>query len=159
MAKVQAGIEIVVFDIGRQRFGLAVDHVDRVLRAVALTPVPNAPAIVEGLINIAGTPLAALDLRKRFGLRAKPVDASDVLVVARAGGRKVAIRADRAMGVVKVGPAEVSDPRTILAGDVPIAGVAVLQDGLVLVQDPEAFLTQSEALELDRVMAPEAAAP
>ena len=158
MAQARAGLEIVVFDLGQQRFGLMIDDVERVLRAVALTPLPNAASLVEGLFCMAGAPIAVLDIRKRFGLPPKPIDVDDLLIVTRAGDRRVAIRAERGAGVVKIDPAGVRDAKSIAAMDPQISGVATLSDGVVLVHDPGAFLTQAEAVELDRLI-PEPTTP
>jgi purine-binding chemotaxis protein CheW len=158
MARAQAVLDVVLFSLGKHRFGLMIDDVERVLRAVALTPLPNAPAIVEGLISVAGAPVAVLDIRKRFGLRPRPIDVDDVLIITRTGERHVAIRADRVIGVVKVDPADVRDAKAVASMDPQIAGVASLSDGVVLLHDPQSFLTQAEAIELSKTM-PEPVAP
>lgn len=69
----------MAFDVGRQHCGLVVEDVERAPRAV--TPAPKAPEIVEGLINVAGTPVAVFDICKRLGFRPKPVDIGDVLIL------------------------------------------------------------------------------
>ena len=154
MVEAQAALEIVVFALGQERFGLAVRDVERVLRAVASTPLPNAPAIVEGVVSLAGEPVAVLDLRGRFALPPKPVEITDMLIVTRAAGRRVAIRADRVAGVVKVAAADIRAAETVAPMAVQIAGVAMLPDGVVLLHDPDAFLTQSEAVELAALTTP-----
>ena len=153
MAGRQAIVEIVAFDLGRQRCGLIAADVERVLRAVAVTPLPNAPAVIEGLISIAGAPVAVVDFRKRLGLRPKSIELDDVLIVTRAGDRRVAIRADRAAGVIKVAAADIHDttalgPLGTQVGAAQVVGVATLPDGIILIHDPQAFLTQAEAAEL-----------
>src|SRR5437870_13646015 len=89
-------LEILVFEVGGQRYGLPAAEVREILRAVAIVPLPRAPAIIEGIINIRGTVVPVLDLRTRFRLPAKPVEPADHLVVAWAGERLVAVRVDRA---------------------------------------------------------------
>jgi purine-binding chemotaxis protein CheW len=158
MAQAKAGLEIVVFDLGRQRFGLLAEDVERVLRAVALTPLPNAPAIVEGLISIAGAPVAVLDIRKRFSLGSKLIDVNDLLIITRAGERRVAVRADRALGVVKIDQADVRDAKAVAPMGPQIAGVVALPDGVVLIHNPQAFLTQAETIDLAKLI-PEPVAP
>jgi purine-binding chemotaxis protein CheW len=159
MVQAQAVLEIVVFDLGQLRCGLVAADVERVVRAVTLTPLPNAPAIVEGLINIAGAPVAVLDIRKRFGLHLKPLEVDDVLVITHAGDRRVAIRADRVIGIIKIDPADIRDASTVAPMDPQIAGVAMLPDGVVLLHDPKAFLAQAEAIELDTLISAEPVAP
>jgi purine-binding chemotaxis protein CheW len=148
MAGSKAIVEIVAFDLGRLRCGLIAADVERVLRAVAMTPLPNAPAVIEGLISIAGSPVAVVDIRKRLGLRPKSIDLADVLIVTRAGDRRVAIRADRAAGVIKVAAADIHDATAVGPMAAQVVGVATLPDGIILIHDPRAFLTQAEAADL-----------
>lgn len=153
MVQVGTALEIVAFELDRQRFGLVVHDVERVLRAAASTPLPKAPAIVEGVLSLAGDPIPVLDLRARFELPSRPVGLTDMLIVTRAADRRVAIRADRVTGVIKVAAAAIREAKTVAPMAVQIAGVAVLPDGVVLLHDPAAFLTQSEAIELAKLTA------
>lgn len=59
---------LVVFLVGRERYGLPLRHVVETDRLPAITPVPNLPAFVRGVANLRGEILALLDLRTLFGL-------------------------------------------------------------------------------------------
>lgn len=144
-----AALDIVLFDVGRQRYGLSLADVERVIRAVAVTPLAGAPAIIEGVINLHGAIAPVLDLRARFGHRARRMGVDDVLIVARAGHRQVAIRADHAVGLARIDPAELHDPAAVTPGGALVAGIATLPDGIVLVHDLKTFLTQAEEDQLD----------
>jgi purine-binding chemotaxis protein CheW len=58
--------ELLIFEIGASRFGLPSADVREVLRAVTIVPLPGAPPIVEGLINVRGRIVPVLDIRRRF---------------------------------------------------------------------------------------------
>jgi len=81
-------MELLIFELAGQRYGLAVDDVREVVHAVSISPLPKAPAVVEGVINVRGTVTAVLDIRRRFGHPAKPLAPSDHFVLARAGERQ-----------------------------------------------------------------------
>jgi purine-binding chemotaxis protein CheW len=145
-------VDIVVFEVGGQRYGLAAADVDKLERAVTIVPLPRAPPIIEGVINVRGALVAVLDLRSRFRLPARPVEHTDHLVLARVDGRRVAIRADRALGLRRISPREVEDAATALPGVEYVAGVAKLDDGLVLIHDLRTFLSQAETEVLDAAL-------
>ena len=89
--------------------------VRELVRAVAITPLPNAPAVIEGVVNVRGRVLPVLDVRARFRLPAKPLDPSDHFIVASAGPRGVILRVDRATHLALVDEASVQaagDART-----------------------------------------------
>src|SRR5579859_4923286 len=49
-------------------FGVDVLNVQEVLRFQQMTPVPQAPRVIEGLINLRGQIVTAIDMRRRLGL-------------------------------------------------------------------------------------------
>ena len=53
-------------------FGVDVLHVQEVLRFQQMTHVPQAPEVVEGLINLRGQIVTAIDMRRRLGCRHEP---------------------------------------------------------------------------------------
>jgi purine-binding chemotaxis protein CheW len=142
-------LDIVVFEAGGQRYGLPAADVREVLRAAALTPLPGAPAVIEGVLNVRGAIVTVLDLRARFRLPPKVLEPSDHLIVATAGPRVVALRADRALGLVRLAADLVEDPRRLVPGTEYVAGVAPVEDGLLLIHDLRTFLSASEAATLD----------
>ena len=94
-----ATTELLKFELGRQLFGIPLRDVSEVVRAVSVAPLPKAPPIIEGVINLRGTIIPVLDIRARFKLPPKGIGPSDHLVVARAKDRVVAVRVDRALEI------------------------------------------------------------
>lgn len=141
-------VDLLVFELAAQRFGVALAAVREVVHAVAITRLPGAPAVVEGAIDVRGRVVPVLDLRSRFGLPRKELTLDEHLILALAGGRLVAIRADRVSWLYEVAAAEVESAAAVTPALQQIAGVAKLPDGLVLIHDLETFLTQAEAAAL-----------
>ncbi len=144
--------EVLVFEIGGQRYALPAADVREIVRAVAITPLPRAPAIVEGVINLRGTIVPVLDLRSRFRLPAKALEPADHLIVARAGERLVALRVDRALELVELNAADVEEARGLVPGAEYIAWVARLPENLVLIHDLRTFLSRAEAQALEEAL-------
>jgi purine-binding chemotaxis protein CheW len=64
--------QLCTFLVDGFTFGVEVEKVQEVLRYQELTRVPLAPAVVDGLINLRGQIVTAVNLRTRLGLRARP---------------------------------------------------------------------------------------
>src|SRR5438046_2560899 len=64
-------------------FGIDVRRVQEVLRGQEVTPVPRAPAVIEGLINLRGQIVPAVDVRRRLGLAPRSADAQPMNMVVR----------------------------------------------------------------------------
>ena len=155
--------DFLLFTLDQRRFALPVAQVRETVAAVAITPLAGAPGVIEGVIDVRGTPTPVLDLRARFDMRPKPLAVSDHLVLATAGERPVALRVDRAVDVLSLADDAMSAARADDPAMRHLAGVVHLPDGLVLVSDLDAFLTQGEtqalarALDTERGAAPSAA--
>lgn len=143
--------EILVFEVFGQRFGLRSEAVVEVVRAVTLIALPEAPAIVEGVIDLRGSLVPVLDIRSRFRLPAKRVVHTDHFIVAQAGGRRVVLRADRAIGLVTVPGGGVEDVRAAVGGAY-VSGAARTEEGVVLIHDLPTFLSAAEAEAVDRAV-------
>ncbi|HUO13536.1 MAG TPA: chemotaxis protein CheW [Verrucomicrobiae bacterium] len=98
MPKVQ---QICTFLIGNQTFGVPVSQVQEVIRFQPITPVPLAPGVVDGMINLRGQIVIAIDLRRRLGLnRRASGDPMNVIVRTAAGA--VSLLVDKIGDVVEV---------------------------------------------------------
>jgi purine-binding chemotaxis protein CheW len=116
--------KFLTFAIASQRFGIRVEDVQEIVRAVRLAHLPKAPLVIEGLIDLRGTVIAVLDIRSRFGLPSKAVAPADHLIIARARERVVGIRVDRAMDVLTLRERDIGDISDIAPTSEYIAGVA-----------------------------------
>lgn len=137
--------EVLVFIVGGVRCALPLGDVREVARAVAITALPTAPPIVEGVIEVRGRVVPVVDLRRRLGLPAAGVHADQKLIVASAGERRVAIRVDAVDWVTRLDEDDIASPEGVVRGIGFLAGVGRLPDGLVLVHDLATFLEQGEA--------------
>ncbi|WP_375768545.1 chemotaxis protein CheW [Archangium gephyra] len=149
--------EVLLFLLEGHRYALPLEDVRELVRAVRLTPLPRAPAVVEGLLNLRGELLPVLDMRRRFRLPARPLSSSDHFVVARAGRRAVGLRVDRAEGLLSLEAGQLDASPSELPGVGYVAGALKLPDGLVLLHDLRTFLSEAEALELEEALAEEGA--
>ena len=142
-------IEVLLIQVQDRRFGLPATGIQEVQRVVRIVPLPKAPSVVEGVIDVRGTVVPVFDIRGRFRMPAKEVEPEDYLVIAVAGGRLVALRVDRALDLIEIEEREIEDPRRMVHGTDYVAGVARLEGGLVLIHDLDTFLSEAEATELD----------
>lgn len=146
-------IRIVVFELSGYRYAIPMADAREFARVPSIVPLPKAPAIVEGVVNIHGKVVPVLDIRKRFRLPEKRAHPMDHLVIAHADRRLVALRVDRVLGVEDVDARDIEDAAAVTPEAEYLTGVAKLADGLVLIHDLRAFLAEAEARELDEALA------
>ena len=149
---IPGGAGLVVFRLDGQRYALPLPAVERIVRAVSVTPLPGAPAIVLGAIDVAGQVIPVLNLRRRLDLPERALHPDDHFVIARAGPLAVALVIDDAQGVLEHPPETRVAPEAIAPQLRHLQGVVQLPDGLVLIHDLEQFLSLEEARALDSAL-------
>jgi purine-binding chemotaxis protein CheW len=151
--------ELVVFTLDEQRYALRLAAVERVVRAVEVTPLPKAPEIVLGMINAQGRIVPVVNVRKRFQLPEREIELNDQFIIARTSRRTVALVVDAVNDVVPCPEAQVVAAEKILPGLDPVEGVLKLSDGMILLHDLDRFLSLDEEQALAEAMKPEETTP
>ena len=144
--------QLVVFWLNGRRFGLRLTAVRRVVRAVEVTPLPEAPAIVLGVINVQGKLLPVFNLRKRLELPEREMELTDQMLIAQARSHTVALVADEITGVLDYAENDLVDAEKILPELPRVQGILKLADGLVLIEDLDRFLSLKEERTLEAAM-------
>lgn len=136
--------KLVTFNLNSERFALHVSNVERIVRVVEITPLPGAPRIVLGIVNFQGRIVPVLDIRARLGLRAKPVELGDLMVLASTKKRAVSFLIDSVEDVIEIPEEKIIPAREILPEVEVMEGVVKTEEGLILLQDLDAFLSFRE---------------
>jgi purine-binding chemotaxis protein CheW len=156
-AIVPGALDALVFELAGERFALPLADVVEVLRAVAIRPLPLAPAIVEGMFDLRGELVPVLDLRARLRLPPRALTPSQHLIVATACSRTVALRVDQALALERLDAVTSEQVSNLPRGLPQLAGVASTAQGLVLIHDLHAFLSEAEGAELELALGAAAA--
>lgn len=120
-------------------FGVDVLRVQEVLRFQPMTRVPLAPEIVEGLINLRGQLVTAIDMRRRLHLPLRAPGEAPMNMVIRTEEGAVSLLVDEIGDVLDVDAAAFERPPENLdpAAQELIRGVYKLKDRLLLVLEPD----------------------
>lgn len=142
MAKLQ---QIVGFRVGRENFGVPIAIVHEIVRLQDISPVPDAPAFVEGVINLRGKIIPVVDLRKRFQETIVPHRHNRILV-AEIDGRLLGLVVDSANEVLKVAPEQIEPPPSIFEqGELNyVTGVGKFSGRLIILIDLNKIMQRGE---------------
>jgi purine-binding chemotaxis protein CheW len=144
---------LVTFVLDEYRYALPLAAVERVVRAVAITGVPEAPRAIAGVVNMRGEIVPVVNLRRRFGLPERAMKLSDQLIVARTAQRTFALMADEVTGVVDCGDQDILATDSIMPGMRRLDGVAKEKAGVLLVMgDLDKLLSPDEEHALEAAL-------
>ncbi|MEA2781505.1 MAG: purine-binding chemotaxis protein CheW [Rhodospirillaceae bacterium] len=139
-----ARVGLVLFDVADRRFALDLRRVDRIIPMVEITPLPDAPRVAAGIINLHGEILPVLDVRQRLGLAAVAPRVTDLLLIARTSRRTVAISIDSVSGTEEFNERLVTPVDSILPESGYVEGVVATAGGALLIQDIDRFMSLTE---------------
>ena len=145
-------VEVLLFEVSGQGYGLAAGDVQEVVRAALPVPLPKAPDVVEGVLNLRGKIVPVFDIRRRFGHSVKPLEPDDQFIIARSQQRLVALHVDRTTALVQLDAEQLEAARAVVPGAEYVSWMAKLADGVALIHDLHTFLSRAESAELDAAL-------
>jgi purine-binding chemotaxis protein CheW len=131
--------EVLVFEVEGQRHGLPVAQVRELLPAMQVTPLPAAPHGIEGVVNLRGTIVPVVAVRKLFGVPPRPLMPSDHFIVACLQDQMIVLHVDRAMELAQL------ETNAIALESTAAPRVAKSASGLVVLHDVHHFLSAKSA--------------
>jgi len=120
-------------------------EVERVVRAVAVHPVPRTGGCLLGTIDVAGDLLPLYDLRRMFGVPSRPLQADDRMLLLRAPVR-CALLVDGVTGTVEADAPSLTGEFGLHAAG--LRGVVRTDEGVLLVHEPRLLLAMEHAMPL-----------
>ncbi|KZD06200.1 chemotaxis protein CheW [Oceanibaculum pacificum] len=130
--------------VDRITLAMPVAAVVRALPMVAFTPLPETPDFVIGAINLGGSPLPLIDMRRyMFYKEAVPAPDDKILVIDLVG-RQVGIVVDTTSGVQAIDPAAILSAEAIAPGARRLSAIGAASVELMLIYDPATFLSGDE---------------
>lgn len=137
----------ILFELAGTTYGVRSQVVQQMEMIEHITPAPNAPGFVEGVVFLRGQVIPAINLRQRFGFPKAPYDLRTRLIVVRAGSRVVGLIVDSAREFVSISSEQIQPPPEGIAGlsGAYLSGIATLGERLALILDIEAVIGRGEA--------------
>jgi purine-binding chemotaxis protein CheW len=152
-------IQLVTFQVGSAEYGLDINSITEVIRPLKITPLPRMPEFIEGVVNLRGTIIPIVDLRKRFSLAEIRNDPRKMRMMITKGAVPAPSRSAKGLlGLVVDGVQEVLHvPRKDIDAAPEAArgeqadfltGMAKVDERLIILLDIGKILSQQERTEL-----------
>ncbi|MFZ5468969.1 MAG: chemotaxis protein CheW [Myxococcota bacterium] len=141
----EATVQLCSFYVGAQEYALDIMRIEEILQPPPVTPVPRAPPVVEGVVNLRGVILPVVDLRRQLEAGAPPPKLKPKLMVCWVGRRRVGVLVDGVSDVVRLRPSDIKPAPALATGAVDpfVVGVCGPPDRLKLLLSLKALLRLS----------------
>ncbi|MEE9523939.1 MAG: chemotaxis protein CheW [Thermodesulfovibrionales bacterium] len=140
------GIQLVVFKIGKEYFGVGIDVIREIVRLPEVTDVPDAPDFLEGMINLRGKIVPVIDLKKRLKLQGGERGKATRVLVTDETDTLAGLIVDSVDEVIRIEPEAVEEPPEMMTavGVEYITGVAKVDERLIILLDITKMLSAEE---------------
>jgi purine-binding chemotaxis protein CheW len=130
-------LHIVGFQVGRETYGVPITSLHEIVRVPEITAVPDAPAFIEGVINLRGKIVSVMDLRKRLGEKKFTPSRRNRILVVEHHARLSGLIVDSASEVLKIPSADVEpSPNGSQEGSLNcVTGLAKYKGRLIVLLD------------------------
>ena len=138
--------KIIVFRLGRNKFGLSLEQVYEVVQMVAVTKIPDSPQWIGGVISVHGQVVPIIDLRTRFNLLPQEIKLNTPIILTNFKKRIVGLIVDEMVGVMSFSSLSMTPPKEIEIEAAYIKSFANEGQELVMVLDMENVVEGIEEL-------------
>lgn len=146
-------VQLACFKVGPELYALDIMRIKEIIRPQKLTPVPKAPAFIEGVINLRGSVIPVADMRKRFDQPIDTENRKNRIVICSLVGKLIGLLVDEVTEVKRFGRKEIAPSPQFIQGAQAdyFLGVARRGDDLIMLIDLEKVLSSEEKIELHKL--------
>lgn len=145
--------QIVIFKLKNEEFCVDIMQVLEIIRMQNITKVPDVPDFVEGIINLRGTVIPIIDLKKRLKLKLVDYDDDTRIIIIKIGNKSVGFIVDSVTEVLHVDNDSIKEAPDFIAGigKEYIESVVSYDDRLIINLNLNRVLTESEKKEIEEM--------
>lgn len=143
-------IQLVVFKAGHEKFGIPIDAVREIIKIGPITPIPNTPKFIKGIINVRGEIVTTIDIKKRFSLTSTMNVEPKHIIVTKQDENLFGLVVDEVIEIFRVNQTEISPPPKLISDMHKdyVKGVITHNDELIIVLDLTHVLSHKELIKL-----------
>ncbi|MDW7973429.1 MAG: chemotaxis protein CheW [Thermodesulfovibrio sp.] len=144
-------LQLVTFTLGEEEYAVDILKVQEINRMKEITPIPNAPYYVEGVINLRGKVIPVVSLRKMFGLPEEEDRTKQKIMIMDIQGITTGVIVDTVSEVLRISASIVEPPPPVVCSvDTEfISGIAKLADRLIVLLDMDRLISEKGSLSLN----------
>ncbi|MDP2216678.1 MAG: chemotaxis protein CheW [Methanolobus sp.] len=148
-------LQLVVFELGGEEFGVEIMNVQEIIRMPEMTQIPQSPDFVEGVINLRGRIIVVVNLSKRFNLQSRVADENSRIIVVEIGNSVVGMIVDSVNEVLRIPISSVEPAPELVMSKVSrnyLKGVGKIDKRLLILLDLGRVLTVEEVSEITNLV-------
>jgi len=141
-------LKFVIFKINEENFGIGIEKVVEIQNTLELHSIPDMPEFMSGVMNLRGTLLPVIDLRKRFGMM--PAGKRERVIVVRYEDEKIGLLVDEVEEILPLSPDQITPPSSVFRGIKAeyLSGLGKNGENVIIILNIDRVLSSEEKIKL-----------
>lgn len=157
----EQSISLLTFALNDNLFAIPLQQVNKVIRSVAVTPVPDADPLMHGVFDFHGEILPVINLRRRFSMDLKNISVNDRFLIITTPERKLAFVVDRVEDIKIVTESDIKElfvttsekqGKTKNAPGLKQSYFLSDKKGIIIIYDLDKLINSEMKIQLDKLM-------
>ncbi len=146
--------EFLAFNLGRENYCIDILKVQEIRGYETVTPIPNTPAFMKGVVNLRGLIVPIIDLRIKLELASVTYDQFTVVIILNIRGRVVGVVVDSVSDVVAIAAEDIKEAPQLGAAIKTdyIDGLVTIEERMLIIVDIEKLATMEDLVRVDKAL-------
>lgn len=124
----------LIFKLNEEKYGFDIMTISEVSEYRKPSNIPNAPYFIDGVINLRGSVIPVINMKKKFHMPESEVSELNKIIIASVDDKPVGIHVDEASQVITIRDEEIQAPPDIITsvGKKNVTGVVKLEEDIIM---------------------------
>lgn len=145
--------KFLTFVLGREEYGIEIQHVSEIIGMMQTTDVPDMPDFVVGVINLRGQIIPLVDVRLRFQMPYREYNDRTSIIVTKVNDMAIGLIVDTVLEVINILEDQISHPPKMSSkqSNQYIQGIGQVGEKVKLILDVNKILFDEEVQQLNEI--------
>lgn len=146
-------VQLIIFRAGYEEFGVLIDAVREIIKIGIITPIPESPDFIKGIINVRGEIVTAIDINSRFSLPTmEDVDPKHI-VVTKKDDNLFGLIVDEVIEVLRIQQKDIQPAPSLIdkINEKYVLGIVTHEGRLIILLDLNQVLSHEELIHLSKL--------
>jgi len=146
-------LKLVSFSVDDKDYAVEISKIIEIIYYKTALPMPQSPDFIEGVVDLRGTVIPVMDLKKRLALSSNAAGTPNHILIVRFGEKMVGIIVDEVKSVFQIDEGLIQSPQKLIkgGGSKHLRGVCKVQDKLFFILSLDRLLSDDEQAKLQEI--------
>ena len=149
----EALVQLVVFDLGGEEYGLGITEVKEIVKTGEITYVPNTPDFIRGIINLRGKMVVVMDMENRFLIEREEEWKGKHIIIIEKGENTFGLMVDEVTEVLRLSEDAIKEAPKVITQRIHadyLKGVGTIEERLIIILNLDKVLDEEELSKLSQ---------